>query len=55
VIVPVFPGRILDRTLIYTALTRAMEHVVFIGDRSDLEAVVVAPPAPHRRRTGMVV
>ncbi|MCM2250619.1 MAG: ATP-dependent RecD-like DNA helicase [Geothrix sp.] len=54
VVVPVFPSRILDRTLIYTALTRATEQVVFIGDRSALETAVAAPPAPHRRRTGMV-
>lgn len=53
VIVPVFPNRLLDRTLIYTALTRATEQVVLVGDRAALEAAVAAPPAPHRRRTGM--
>lgn len=34
VIVPVFPGRLLDRSLIYTALTRAQQHVVFVGDET---------------------
>jgi exodeoxyribonuclease V alpha subunit len=33
VIVPLVKTRLLDRTLIYTALTRGMEQVVFIGDR----------------------
>lgn len=31
VIVPMVKNRLLDRTLIYTALTRGMEQVVFIG------------------------
>ena len=55
VIIPVFPSRLLDRTLIYTALTRATEQVVLVGDRAALEAGVKAPPAHHRRRTGMGV
>ena len=50
-VIPVFPSRLLDRTLIYTALTRATEQVVLVGDREALEAAVAAPPAPHRRRT----
>lgn len=52
--IPVFPSRFLDWwPLIYTALTRATEHVVLVGDRGALEAAVAAPPAPHRRHTGM--
>ncbi|MDE3245116.1 MAG: AAA family ATPase [Acidobacteriota bacterium] len=53
VIVPVFPNRLLDRTLVYTALTRATEQVVFVGDPAALAQAVAAPPAPHRRLTGM--
>ncbi|BDU70862.1 AAA family ATPase [Mesoterricola silvestris] len=53
VVIPVFPSRLLDRTLIYTALTRAQEQVVLVGNRDALEAAVTAPPAPNRRRTGM--
>ena len=53
VVIPIFPSRLLDRTLIYTALTRATEQVVLVGDRAALELAVAAPPAPHRRRTGM--
>lgn len=53
VVIPIFPNRLLDRTLVYTALTRAREQVVLVGDWSAMEAAVKAPPAPHRRRTGM--
>jgi exodeoxyribonuclease V alpha subunit len=55
VIIPIFPSRLLDRTLIYTALTRATEQVVVVGDLEALETAVAAPPAHHRRRTGMGV
>jgi len=52
VIVPVFRNRLLDRTLIYTALTRGVEQVVFVGDRHAFEAAVTAPPHSHERRVG---
>lgn len=55
VVIPIFPSRLLDRTLIYTALTRATEQVVLVGDRAALALAVASPPAPHRRRTGMGV
>lgn len=55
VIIPIFPSRLLDRTLIYTALTRATEQVVLVGALEALEAAVAAPPAHHRRRTCMGV
>jgi len=53
VIVPAFSSRLLDRTLIYTALTRATEQVVFVGDLAALSQAVEAPPAPHRRNHGL--
>jgi len=53
VIVPVLPSRLLDRTLLYTALTRAQQQVVLIGDRRAFEAAVVGPPNPSRRESGM--
>ena len=40
VIVPIHRSRILDRTLVYTAATRASEQVVFIGDRRVFETAV---------------
>lgn len=52
VIVPVFGSRILDRSLIYTALTRAQEQVIFLGDRKALDAAVRRPPAAERRDIG---
>ncbi len=55
VIVPVFKSRLLERTLIYTALTRATEQVVFFGDADALKLAVEAPPAPHRRKHGLAL
>jgi exodeoxyribonuclease V alpha subunit len=43
---------LLDRTLIYTALTRGMKEVVFIGDRRAFDAAVAAPPHPCERQVG---
>lgn len=53
VIVPVFPSRPLDRTLLYTAMTRATEQVVFAGDREAFEAAVSALPSSATRQTAM--
>lgn len=53
VIIPVFTSRLLDRTLIYTALTRATEQVVLLGDAEALRLAVEAPPAPHLRMHGL--
>ena len=44
VIVPVHRSRILDRTLVYTAATRASEQVVFVGDRGVFATAVQMPP-----------
>ncbi|SDO40597.1 exodeoxyribonuclease V alpha subunit [Sulfitobacter litoralis] len=52
VIVPIFPSQILDRSLIYTALTRAQEQVVFIGSRDALENAVAGPSSAGTRDTG---
>lgn len=52
VIVPISGSRLLDRTLVYTALTRGMEQVVFIGDRNAFDAAVTAPPHSHERQVG---
>ena len=55
VIVPIVKTRLLDRTLIYTALTRGMEQVVFIGDRGAFDAAVTAPPRSHERQVGFYI
>ena len=55
VIVPLAKSRLLDRTLIYTALTRGMEQVVFIGDRNGFDAAIIAQPRLHERLVGFSV
>jgi exodeoxyribonuclease V alpha subunit len=53
VVIPVLPSRLLDRTLLYTAVTRAVEQVVLLGDRAAFERAVAAPAAPMLRDTGL--
>jgi exodeoxyribonuclease V alpha subunit len=45
VIVPVTQSKLLDRTLLLTAVSRAQKQVVLVGDRAAFERAVVAPPA----------
>ena len=49
VIVPVHRSRILDRTLIYTAATRASQQVVFVGDRNVFNSAVAMAPRNLKR------
>lgn len=49
VAVPVVKSKILDHALIYTALTRAVEQVVFIGDADLLLRAVESPSSAQRR------
>ena len=55
VIVPVTWSRLLDRTLIYTALTRGIEQVVFIGDRNAFDRAIIATPQSQERQVGFSV
>lgn len=50
VIIPVGKSRLLDRSLIYTAVTRGIETVVLVGDMDLLRAAVEAPPRASIRR-----
>jgi exodeoxyribonuclease V alpha subunit len=52
VIVPVTRSRLLDHTLIYTALTRGIEQVVFIGDRNAFDRAIIATPQSQERQVG---
>jgi exodeoxyribonuclease V alpha subunit len=54
VIVPIQRSRLLDRTLVYTAITRATEQVVLVGDLAVLQEAIMAPPVASRRQTGML-
>jgi exodeoxyribonuclease V alpha subunit len=53
VIVPVTRNRLLDRSLLLTAVSRAQERVVLVGDRTVFEAAVTAPPTLSRRYVGL--
>ncbi len=49
VILPITRSRLLDRTMIYTAVTRAIETVVLVGEPDVIgEAIRTAPKAVHR-------
>lgn len=50
VIIPVRKSRLLDRTLLYTAVTRAQQQVILVGDMAAARAAVEsAPHAAHRQ------
>ena len=53
VVVPVMPSRILDRTMIYTAATRGIEQVVFVGDLRAATVATAAQPRAFGRRIGL--
>ncbi|MDD2741611.1 MAG: AAA family ATPase [Rhodocyclaceae bacterium] len=49
VIVPIRDSRLLDQTLIYTAVTRGVAQVVIIGDLATAESAIKAPASAARR------
>lgn len=51
VIVPVTKSRILDRTLLYTAVTRAKRRVILVGDPQVIKDAVRRPPQASQRLT----
>lgn len=55
VAVVVAENRILDHSLIYTALTRGIEQVVFIGDRNAFINAVSSPPLAQQRSVAFKV
>lgn len=52
VIIPILKSRLLDRTMLYTALTRARQQVVFVGDRQLFDEAVSAPASALLREVG---
>ncbi len=52
VIVPVFRSQVVDRSLIYTALTRARDQIIFLGDWKALTTAVNRPPSAEFRYCG---
>lgn len=53
VIVPITGSRMLDRTLIYTAITRAQTQVILVGDGEALRRAVEGLPRSHERHVAL--
>ena len=53
IIIPVTDTRLLDRTLLYTALTRAQAQVILVGDVEAARHAVLAPPRAHARQVAL--
>ena len=53
VIVPVAPTRMLDRTLLYTAMTRAQDQVILVGDVDAARKAAVAEPRANLRQVNL--
>lgn len=53
VIVPVAPCRLLDRTLLYTAVTRAERQVILVGDLDAARRAVLAPRRSDGRQVAL--
>jgi exodeoxyribonuclease V alpha subunit len=53
VIVPLTGSRLLDRTLLYTAVTRAQRQVILVGDAEAARRAVRAPPRVHTRKVAL--
>ncbi|HEY0375754.1 MAG TPA: AAA family ATPase [Pyrinomonadaceae bacterium] len=55
VAIPVTKSRLLDRTMIYTALTRGIEQVVFVGDRHAFAEAVRKSPLANSREVKFTI
>ena len=53
VIVPLTGHRLLDRTLVYTAITRAQTQVLIVGDEAAAKAAVESPPRVQARQVAL--
>ncbi len=53
VIVPVTPSRLLDRSLLYTAVTRAQNQVILLGDELTTQQAVQRPSKSKQRHTAL--
>jgi len=53
IIIPVTASKLLDRTLLYTAITRAQTQVILVGDEDAARRAVEAPPKAHSRRVAL--
>ncbi|WP_245445378.1 ATP-dependent DNA helicase [Agrobacterium rosae] len=53
VIIPVVRSKLLDRTMLYTAITRGIETVVLVGDSDLINEIIAAAPASLQRTTAI--
>jgi len=53
VIIPVVRSKLLDRTMLYTAITRGVETVVLVGDIDLINEITEAAPASLQRNTAL--
>lgn len=53
VLVPVTNSRVIDRTLLYTAITRAQVQVILVGDLDAARQKTHAPPHAQSRQVGL--
>jgi len=53
VIVPVRKSRVLDRTFVYTAVTRAQVQVILVGDADAARKAIELPPKAFSRKVGL--
>lgn len=55
VAIPLTKSRLLDRTMIYTALTRGIEQVIFVGDKQAFAEAVWKPPSASLREVRFII
>lgn len=53
IVVPLTNNRLLDRTLIYTAVTRTQQQVILVGDEDAARRAVLALPRASHRNTAL--
>jgi exodeoxyribonuclease V alpha subunit len=53
IIVPLTGHRLLDRTLVYTAVTRARRQVILVGDEAAVKAAVESQPRAQSRQVAL--
>jgi len=53
VIVPIKHSRLLDQTLLYTAITRGVEQVILVGNLAAATAAILAPASAARRHVSL--
>lgn len=53
IIVPITGSRLLDRTLLYTAITRAQRQILLVGDVEAARLATLAPPRASERKVAL--